>query len=268
MSETREAGLADDTPFTQIRHGRTSDELVHRLEELILDGILRDGDRLPGERELAQRFDVSRPILREALKELETRGLLVSRHGGGTFVADIVGQVFSKPLTDLISRHARATRDYLEYRRQMEGLTAELAASRATDTDRQMLSRIIDDMQAAHQSGEFEDELSRDVEFHNAICEAAHNIVLMHTMRACYRLLSQGIFYNRRLIFTVDGAHDAVMAQHVAIHDAILKADAPAARRAAEAHIDFIVETTRKAEQTGEWNRISRLRLLQRDAGT
>jgi GntR family transcriptional repressor for pyruvate dehydrogenase complex len=58
------------------------------------------------------------------------------------------------------------------------------------------------------------------------------------------------------------------MAQHVAIHDAILKADAPAARRAAEAHIDFIVETTRKAEQTGEWNRISRLRLLQRDAGT
>lgn len=256
--------MAEETPFKQLEHGRTSDGLVFRLEELILDGILRDGDKLPGERELAQRFDVSRPILREALKELEIRGLLVSRHGGGTYVADIVGQVFSKPLSALITRHRRATRDYLEYRRQMEGMTAELAARRATDTDKQMLGRIIADMQSAHDAGRFEDELASDVEFHNAIGEAAHNIVLMHTMRACYRLLSDDIFYNRHLIFTVDGAHAAVMRQHVAIHDAICEGNADAARIAAEAHIDFILETTRQAEQSEEWNRISRLRLNQR----
>jgi GntR family transcriptional repressor for pyruvate dehydrogenase complex len=256
--------VADETPFMQIAHGRTSDELVYRLEELILDGILRDGDKLPGERELAQRFDVSRPILREALKELEIRGLLVSKHGGGTYVADIVGEVFSKPLSALITRHSRATRDYLEYRRQMEGMTAELAAMRATDTDKQMLGRIIADMQNAHDAGRFEDELAYDVEFHNAIGEAAHNIVLMHTMRACYRLLNDDIFYNRHLIFTVDGAHKAVMGQHVAIHDAICANDAAGAKHAAQAHIDFIVETTQRAEQSEEWNRISRLRLRQR----
>lgn len=258
--------MADETPFKQIVHGRTSDELVYRLEELLLDGILRDGDKLPGERELANQFDVSRPILREALKELENRGLLVSRHGGGTYVADIVGQVFSKPLSALITRHNRATRDYLEYRRQMEGMTAELAAMRATDTDKQMLARIITDMQNAHDTGRFEDELASDVEFHSAIGEAAHNIVLMHTMRACYRLLSDDIFYNRHLIFTVEGAHAVVMGQHVAIHDAICAHDAAAAKHAAEAHIDFIIHTTQHAQQSEERNRISRLRLSRRSS--
>ena len=95
--------------FSRISHSRTSDEVVRQIELLLLEGILRDGDRLPGERELSRRFDVSRPILREALKELENRGLLVSQHGGGTYVADIIGQVFSRPVVDLIARHQRAT---------------------------------------------------------------------------------------------------------------------------------------------------------------
>src|SRR5690606_34784496 len=107
--------------------------------------------------------------LREALKELEGRGLLISQHGGGTFVADIVGQVFSEPLTALISRHARATQDYLDYRRELGGLTAELAATRATETDKALLARIIQDMREAHEAGRSEDGLTADVEFHSAI---------------------------------------------------------------------------------------------------
>ena len=73
---------------------------------------------------------MARAILREALKELEQRGLLISQHGGGTYVADIIGQVFSKPVVELIARHRRATIDYLEYRRELEGISAEFAARR------------------------------------------------------------------------------------------------------------------------------------------
>jgi len=251
----------DETLFARIEHSRTSQEVILRFEELILDGILRDGDRLPGERELAQRLDVSRPILREALKELETRGLLVSRHGGGTYVADIVGPVFS-----LITRHSRATRDFLEYRRYIEGMTAELAAQRATEPDRRNLAAIVERMRDAHEAGRFEEELAGDVEFHNAIGEAAHNIVLMHTLRSCYRLLSDDIFYNRHIIFSIAGAHDEVLRQHVAIYDAIVAGDPASARAAAEAHIDFIVETTSRAHQAREWDRISRLRQQQRSS--
>ena len=251
--------------FRRIEHGRTADEVVGHVEGLILDGILRDGDRLPGERDLAAMLDVSRPILREALKELEGRGLLVSRHGGGTYVADIIGQVFSGPVTALIARHPRATRDYLDYRRELEGLTAALAASRATGTDRALLSGIVADMREAHENGRFEDELAADVELHNAIGEAAHNIVLMHTMRACYRLLSDGIFLSRQQVFAAPGARAQLLDQHVAIVEAILAGDPDLARAAAEAHIDFVIRATEAAERSGEWQRISGLRLLQRE---
>ena len=259
--------MTDETErlFSRVEHNRTADGVVYQIETLILDGVLRDGDRLPGERDLSQRLDVSRPILREALKELEARGLLVSTHGGGTFVADIVGQIFSRPLAELIARHERATQDYLDYRREMEGLTAELAARRATATDRAILTGIVERMRAAHESGSFEEELATDIELHNAIGEAAHNIMLMHTLRACYRLLTQGIFYHRQMVFNTPGARDRLLSQHVAIHDAILAGDPVDARRAAEAHIDYIVEAMREAQRSGEWARVSRLRLLQRE---
>jgi GntR family transcriptional repressor for pyruvate dehydrogenase complex len=255
----------EDGLFAGVSHSRTADEVVHQLELLILDGVLRDGDRLPGERDLAQSLDVSRPILREALKELEARGLLVSHHGGGTFVADIIGQVFSQPITDLISRHARATRDYLEYRRELEGLTAELAARRATEADKALLSRIIDDMRQAHEAGLPEDELAADVEFHNAIGEAAHNVILLHTMRACYRLLSEGILFNRRAVFSLANAREKLLDQHVAIQDAILAGDAVMAKKAAQAHIDFVMQAAAETARSDEWNRVSKLRMIRRD---
>ncbi|PDT40771.1 MULTISPECIES: FadR/GntR family transcriptional regulator [Sinorhizobium] len=251
--------------YARISHSRTADEVVQQIELLILEGVLRDGDRLPGERELSKRFDVSRPILREALKELEGRGLLESRHGGGTFVADVVGQIFSKPLIELIGRHHKATQDYLEYRRELEGLTAELAATRATDFDRDLLTRIIERMRAAHASGNFDDELEADVELHNAIGESAHNIILLHTLRACYRLLTQGIFFHRSSVFNAPGARDRLLAQHEAIYAAIMAHDPEAAKVAAQSHIDFVAAAARDAERSGEWARIARLRLKQRD---
>ena len=250
--------------FARIRHSRTADEVVQQIEILLLEGVLRDGDRLPGERELSKRLDVSRPILREALKELETRGLLVSQHGDGTYVADIIGQVFSRPVVDLIARHQRATEDYVEYRRELEGITAALAARRATDYDRQMLARIMEAMRAAHESGSFDAELETDVELHNAIGEAAHNIVLLHTLRACYRLLAQGIFFHRHLVFSSEAARGHLLAQHEAIYAAIMAGDADAARTAAEAHMDYIALAIREAERSGEWERISQLRMQKR----
>ncbi len=255
---------AETSLYQRISPSRTADEVVFKIEQLLLDGVLRDGEKLPGERDLAAQFDVSRPVLRDALKELEARGLLESRHGGGTYVTDIIGQIFSKPVTDLIARHQRATLDYLEYRRELEGITAEFAATRATPSDKKILANIVEDMRKAHVSGDFNDELEADIELHNAIVDCAHNIILMHTLRACYRLLSSGIFYNRQMVFSEPGAREALLAQHEAIAEAILAGNPAEARRAAEAHIDFVVQTMQTAERSGEWERISKLRLTNR----
>ncbi|QDZ02327.1 FCD domain-containing protein [Nitratireductor mangrovi] len=250
--------------FSRIDHARTADEVVRRIEDLILEGILRSGDRLPGERELASMFDVSRPILRDALKQLEARGLLVSRHGGGTRVADIIGEVFTQPVMELISGHGKATADYLEFRREIEGVAARLAAERATPDDRVLLSGILDRMRAAHERADFDEEARLDVEFHGAIGECAHNIILLHTLRSCYRLLADGVFFNRTLIYRLAGARDALLEQHLAIGDAVLAGKPASALEAARRHIDFVESAIAKAERADNWQKVSRLRLAQR----
>lgn len=250
--------------FTRIDHSRTADEVVQQVESLILEGVLRAGDRLPGERDLSRQFDVSRPILRDALKVLEAKGLIVTRHGGGTHVADVIGQVFTKPVLDLIAGHRKASVDYIEYRREMEGIAAEYAARRMTDDDRALLDRIMTRMTQAHERADFEEEAAIDVEFHSAIGECAHNIILLHTLRSCYRLLADGVFENRLLVFTLPAAREALLAQHRAIHAAVTDGDPEAARRAAMDHITYVEQTMAQAARTDDWQRVSKLRLRQR----
>lgn len=253
-----------DEIFTRIDHARTSDEVVHQIEGLILEGIFRAGDRLPGERDLSRRFDVSRPILRDALKVLEAKGLLVSRHGGGTHVADIIGEVFTKPVRDLVATHKKAARDFLEYRRELESIAADYAARRATDDDRTMIAGIVVRMKAAHAGCDFEEEVALDVELHTAIGECAHNVILLHTLRSCYRLLADDVFVNRTLIYGLPGARDDLLAQHQAIAEAVLAADPARARVAVRSHIDYVERAKDEAERGEAWQKVSRLRLMQR----
>ncbi|WP_157016928.1 FCD domain-containing protein [Mesorhizobium xinjiangense] len=255
-----------DDIYSRVEHSRTADEVIQQIESLILEGVFRVGDRLPGERELARRFEVSRPILRDALKRLETRGLIVTRRGGGTQVADIIGQVFSDPMLELVATHRKPASDYLEYRRELESIAAEFAARRATAEDRVMLDDIMHRMKDVHAGGDFDAEAAIDVEFHNAVGECAHNVILLHTLRSCYRLLSDGVFYNRSLIYSLPGARDCLLRQHLAIGEAIAAGRPEAAREAAREHIDFVERAMVEAERSDDWKRVSRLRMMQRTA--
>ncbi|TIT70366.1 MAG: FadR family transcriptional regulator, partial [Mesorhizobium sp.] len=144
------------------------------------------------------------------------------------------------------------------------GIAAEYAARRATPEDLALLDRIMARMDEAHRTGDFDDEAEIDVEFHHAICECAHNILLLHTLRSCYRLLSEGVFQNRLLVFTVPGAREALLAQHRAIHTAVKAGDPAGARQAAMDHMTYVERSMAEAERSGDWQRVSRLRLRQR----
>jgi GntR family transcriptional regulator, transcriptional repressor for pyruvate dehydrogenase complex len=254
--------------FARIRSSRTADDIVSQIETLILEGVLRVGDRLPGERDLSVQFDVSRPILRSALKSLEGKGLLTTRHGGGTFVADVIGEVFSKPMMDLISSHRKAAADYLEYRREIESIAADYAAQRATEDDRLLLRRIMQAMQQAFETNDFKKEAELDVELHNAIGECAHNIILLHTLRSCYRLLADDVFYNRTVIYGFPGARAKLLEQHRAIFEAIMASNSTGARAAVHQHIDFIQRAQTDATRSSAWQDVSRLRRNQRESDT
>jgi GntR family transcriptional repressor for pyruvate dehydrogenase complex len=234
--------------FTKVGHSRVACEVVQQVETLLLEGVLRPGDRLPAERELAGVLDVSRPTLRQALAELEAKGLLEARHGGGTYVAQVMRSVFAEPIIGLFATHPKATGDYLEFRAEVEAVAARLAAARATAADKTILSRVIAAMRAAHAEDDPADEARLDVDFHIAIVDASHNIVLIQTLRSIFNLLVHGVFYNRTALYRLSGGREQLMHQHEAIYQAIMAGDGAAAEAAVHAHLDYVRQAMHDAE--------------------
>ncbi|MCU9847859.1 FCD domain-containing protein [Defluviimonas sp. WL0024] len=227
-------------PFRKVEPEKLSYSVVRQIERLILQGILRPGERLPAERELSERLGVSRPSLREAVAELQEAGLLTARAGAGIFVAEVLGSAFAPALIQLFASHEEAVFDYLDFRRDLEGLAAERAARLGSDTDLQVVDAILSKMEAAHLKRDPADEARLDAEFHMAIIEASHNVVMLHMMRSMFDLLRQGVFYNRQVMFKQRMTRDALLDQHRAINAAIQSREPEAARAAVEAHLSYV----------------------------
>jgi len=248
-------------PFRTVQPEKLSHAVVRQIELLILRGILRPGERLPPERELSERMGVSRPSLREALSELQDRGLLTSRAQAGVFVADVLGSAFSPALIRLFASHDEAVFDYLSFRRDLEGLTAARATRLASESDLKVIDRVFSRMEAAHARQAVDDEAELDAQFHLAIIEASHNVVMLHMMRAMFDLLREGVFYNRQVMFKQHTTRNMLLDQHRAINTALQDRNEPGARAAVLAHLDY-VENALSDQQKSERNeRIARLRL-------
>jgi len=239
-------------PFSPVEPEKISAAVVRQIELLILRGVLRPGERLPAERDLAARLGVSRPSLREAVAELEARGLLARKAGAGIFVAEVLDSAFSPALVRLFSAHDEAVFDTVAFRRDMEGLAAERAARLGSDTDLAVIDTILGKMEAAHAGRRGAEEAALDAEFHMAIVEASHNVIMLHMMRAMYDLLREGVFYNRQMMFRRRTTRAALLSQHRAINDALQARDAEGARAAVAAHLDFVEQAlieNRRAER-------------------
>ena len=240
-------------PFQKITPEKLSHAVVRQIEQLILRGILRPGERLPAERELAERMGVSRPSLREAIATLTEAGLVTPRAGAGLYVADVLGSAFSPALIRLFAAHDEAVFDYIAFRRDLEALAARRAADMASDADLATIDAIFTKMEAASGKRNAEDEARLDAEFHMAIIEASHNVVMLHMMRAMFELLREGVFYNRGVMFKQRTSRGALLDQHRAINTALQQRDAPAAEAAVIAHLDY-VEAALSAQQKIDHN--------------
>ncbi len=229
-------------PFEKVHTEKLSQTVVRQIELLILRGVLRPSERLPSERELSERMGVSRPSLRDAVADLEERGLLVSRPGSGIFVAEVLGSAFSPALVQLFASHDDAVFDYIAFRRDLEGLAAERAARLGSGTDLLVVDTVFRKMESAHTKRNPADEASLDAEFHMAIIEASHNVVMLHMMRSMFDLLREGVFYNRQQMFKSRITRDMLLDQHRGINTAIQNRDPAAARAAIEAHMAYVEE--------------------------
>ncbi|AZL59665.1 FCD domain-containing protein [Tabrizicola piscis] len=227
-------------PFLKVTPEKLSQSVVRQIEQLILRGILQPGERLPSERDMAEKLGVSRPSLRDAISDLADRGLLTSRAGSGVFVAEVLGSAFSPALIQLFATHEEAVFDYIAFRRDMEGLAAERAARLGSETDLRVVATIFAKMEVAHQKRDPTDEAQLDAEFHMAIIEASHNVIMLHMLRSMFDLLRQGVFYNRQVMFKNRMTREQLLDQHRAMNTAVQARDPAAARAAVEAHLNFV----------------------------
>lgn len=239
-------------PFQKIQSEKLATSVIRQIELLILRGILRPGERLPSERELSEKMGVSRPSLREAIAKLHDDGLLESRAGAGVFVAEVLGSAFAPALVSLFANHDEAVNDYVSFRRDLEGLAAHRAARYGTDTDLAVVDTVFKKMEAAHSKRNPADEARLDAEFHMAIIEASHNVVMLHMMRSMFDLLRGGVFYNRSVMFKQRITRASLLDQHRAINDALQARDPEGAQAAIQRHLDYV------SESLVEWRRFER----------
>ena len=248
-----------------LQQRRLSDDIVDRLEAMILEGSLQAGERLPAERALAEEFGVSRPSVREAIQKLAARGLLSSRHGGGTYVTDALGAAFRDPLLDLLEKHPESQRDLLEFRHTLEGACAYYAARRATEPDRERLTAAFDRLVAVYageQRGGRAEEGDADAHFHLAIAEASHNAVLLHTIRSLFDLLKRNVVTNIGGMYPKSNeVRGMLMRQHTDLYRAIIEGRAEDARNCACDHLDYVQQVLAEAQL--EETRVARARRRQ-----
>jgi GntR family transcriptional regulator, transcriptional repressor for pyruvate dehydrogenase complex len=217
-----------------IKSTRIYEEIVRQVKAMIAEGRLKGGDRLPPERDLADKFVVSRTSVREALRALESLGLVEIRPGEGTFVRQVSIDSLIEPLALLMVSQREAIGELFEARRMIEPALAALAARRATPEDVSEMERILESQAkevAAGRTG-----LEQDAEFHGAIGHAAHNRAITRIAHAVMDLLRQ----SREDSLNTPGRPDRSHEDHRRVLAAIRARDEAAARQAMVEHLEAV----------------------------
>ena len=213
---------------------RIYEDIVRQVKALIGDGRLTSGDRLPPERELAERFRVSRTSVREALRSLQSRGLIEIRAGEGAFVCDVSVEALIEPLALVILPHREAVRELFEARTLLEPAIAALAARRASREEIAEMDRIL--IEQAREVASGRTGMAQDSALHAAIANAAHNRAIVRIVNALVDLLGQ----SREESLLIRGRPRRSHQDHRRILGAIRRRDENGARRAMLTHLTAV----------------------------
>jgi DNA-binding FadR family transcriptional regulator len=184
----RRSDPATPMGFTPVRHSRASTEIATRIREAIFKGEYLPGQRLPAEREMARRFASSRGTVRDALRALETAGLIEVRVGatGGAFVSEPDATWLTETLETHVQARGTSFQELAEARLGLELIASRLAVERATAAELDSMRRLLGDP-----SPQPPDTAGGLLDFHHLVVEAAHNPFLLEVWTACRRLIQE-----------------------------------------------------------------------------
>jgi len=229
------ASAAANVKFDIVRRNRLYEEVARQIETMIVEQM-KPGDMLPPERQLAEKFGVSRSSIRDAIRRLEHIGLVEPRQGSGTVVRELSADAVVNPLSAVLRQKRTLVSELLEVRRILEPPLAARAARHASREEIAEMQEILRRQEQKARRGEaFIDE---DSEFHYAIALAADNSVVLKVIDVLMDLLRE----TRERSLQVKGRPEKSFASHRRIMNAIKRRDAKGAEAAMRQHIAVVQE--------------------------
>ncbi|WP_433136197.1 FadR/GntR family transcriptional regulator [Actinomadura nitritigenes] len=236
------------------RQPTLTERVTGHLLDQIVHGSLRPGDRLPSERDLAERLGVSRTVVREAIRALQARGVLAVRGGSGMEIARIAPEQASEALRLFVRLGHGDAAGALSYehindvRQMIETRVAGIAAHTAAAADLDRLAELHAELEAAVAADDVERASAADVAFHRAIAEATHNVLYVVMLDS----IGDVLLDIRRATLSVSGRPETALAAHAGILDRIRTRDGEGAREAMAEHLGESLNAWRILRPTGE----------------
>lgn len=238
-----------DPRFSTIERERVADRVAEELKRLIAGGTLAPGERLPGERQLADMMGVSRVSVRAALQHLKAHGLVTAVQGGGTSVI-ASAEALDSALTQLIQANTRNLRDLMELRAHLECWAAGRAATRASKKDLEAIRAALDLMTDPDRPIRFKAE--DDYAFHMAVAKAAGSAVYMHLIAVLGEVLEEMLAFHRFTLSATPEDDARFLEHHRAIWQGISAGDPKAAEKAMADHLLTILALYSAGEDSEE----------------
>ncbi len=235
---------AGEALFQEVpREPRLSDKVAEMMLETILSRKLQVGDRLPSERELGEQFNVSRTVVREAVRALVAKGVIEVRSGSGLRVAAVDAAAVSESMSLYLRGAPLDFEKVHEVRTLLEVHIAGVAAERVTDADLARLRDVHERMQ--REAGDVESAARDDLEFHRMIARATQNDLYLLLMDS----IGSALIHIRRENLG-SGSTPTTIGQHQAVLDRIAAHDPEGARKAMAAHLEGVARWWRERAVT------------------
>lgn len=225
--------------FSPIKNTKVYEQVIEQIKQMIADGSLKKGDKLPAERDMVEKFQVSRTSIREALRALEIIGLIETRQGEGNFISSKMENSLFEPLSIMFMLQQSNPVEILELRRANESETARLAAERITDKELESLKYLLNSLGTLKSE---EENSNIDKQFHYEIAKASKNFLLTSILNAVSSLMDSFIKDARKKILQDKNNQEILIKQHWDIYEALKSHNPKKAAEAMEKHIDFTAE--------------------------
>lgn len=223
---------------------RIYQNIIEQFIKLIKDGNLKAGDKLPAERILAEKFNVSRSSIREAFRVLDIIGLIEVRPGEGTFITDLNIAPFINTIAPLFVKDENMENDLLEFRKMIELEAVKLAVQKGpgNKTGLGMLEQAIARMKEAIDKDDINLGAEADIDFHKAIFNITDSYILIKVAECISYILEASVRFNREKILKNRENTKELYQQHVAIYKAIKEGNLQFATESMLKHLNFVRE--------------------------